>query len=749
VTAALPLPTCASCLGGVPTFEVRSGSRSERLDAAAIRAALDAGTLAGTDLVVDGGGHPVPIAAHPAFRAWFLDGYAEARSAPGRPAGRGATVAPAAGPRAARRRTPVLLLGGAVLLAVAAAVAFVAARSTDGRPLAMVAVRAELPVAPSGVPAPGPATPAPTPAEPHPFDALVARVGDVEEPRALLLAEAWAKRNAGGAEALAAAVVAAERAVVRAPGDVEALALLAFLYAESGAEPVLRKALVERAARAAPKAPAVLRAAARVAIADGAADSVPLAEDCLAAAPADLGCREVVAVARELAAVAPKLAEAENLVYAYDELARAWPENRHLPRRAALFAARTELVGAEARLAAEAKRTPKDAELLAARALLAFRAGTAREGRALLANVASPGDALLVEAAGEAVGRGAAAEALALVARVQRPTRASLLYEAQARLLAARAGKGSPAEAMAAADRLAAVDGSGAATAQVRVLVALLAGDTAAAARAWDKLPPKDAPAVDLARAWLARSALDLSLGHPREALLGADTALQWDSSDPNAYLWRAAALVASQNGPGAVDALRAAVVHVDGSHARRRAYGSALPVPADTTKLRAELEAALARDPARQDALAVALAVVDWLAGDRERALAGLAPVTARGSDADAFALEARLLLASGQHERSLASADRALSLRPREVAWQVVRAEALLALGRAADAERAVALARSGALPAASLHLLTARIAAMKGDSAAALVARRAAAAADPTDLVVVRALRGVSED
>ena len=70
-------------------------------------------------------------------------------------------------------------------------------------------------------------------------------------------------------------------------------------------------------------------------------------------------------------------------------------------------------------------------------------------------------------------------------------------------------------------------------------------------------------------------------------------------------------------------------------------------------------------------------------------------------------------------------------------------------LALGRAADAERAVALARSGALPAASLHLLTARIAAMKGDSAAALVARRAAAAADPTDLVVVRALRGVSED
>ncbi|MFN7144621.1 MAG: tetratricopeptide repeat protein, partial [Myxococcota bacterium] len=198
-----------------------------------------------------------------------------------------------------------------------------------------------------------------------------------------------------------------------------------------------------------------------------------------------------------------------------------------------------------------------------------------------------------------------------------------------------------------------------------------------------------------------------------------------------------------------AVEALRDAVAAVDGRHARRRAYGGALPLPADAARLRSGLTEALASDPARADDLAVSLAVVAWLSGDAAGALAAVAPVADRGGDADALALRARVLLGQGQAPGALAAVNQALALRPKEVAWQLVRGEALLAVGRTGEAESALAAARSGAVPASSLHLFAARVAAKKGDTAGALVARKAAVAADPTDLVARRALRGVTED
>src|SRR5215207_9029892 len=90
VAAARPLPTCASCAGGTATWEVRVGAERLRLDLAEVRARLVAGTLDGTDVVVSEGGTVTAVAAHPAFRAFFLPGHPDAlppRTATGAAAG--------------------------------------------------------------------------------------------------------------------------------------------------------------------------------------------------------------------------------------------------------------------------------------------------------------------------------------------------------------------------------------------------------------------------------------------------------------------------------------------------------------------------------------------------------------------------------------------------------------------------------------------------------------------------------------
>ncbi len=741
VVAAWPLPTCDACVGATSTWEVRVGADRLRLDRGEVRARLLDGTLNGGDLVLDGT-VSTPLASHPAFRTLFLPGHPDAL--PVRPG-------PTVGVSAMRRIATILGIGVVLLAALGVASTYLVPNLPVGGSVSRGIQSPPVAVAEPVTGAGAAAEPVVAP-PPDPVAELVARVGPVAEPRAELLAEARVARLRATPEGLAIAVTAAERAAAQNPLDPEALAVLAGLLAEAGQAPELRAALLARAIAATKDAPTVRYAVALDALARV---DVPAArfsvDECLRAAPKDLGCREALGRVLEVASPTLKEAEAANLVYALDELAKEWPENRDLPRRAALLAARVDLPGAEERLAGQHKALPKDPALHAAAALLAFRDGAPARGRALLARLESPPDALLVEAAGEAVGRGAPDEALKLLARLQvsPPGRDARLYEAQARWLLARSGRGSAADATAAGARVAELDAGHPAVVQVRVAVASLANDPAAASKAWEQLQTKGAQPVDVARAWIARAALNLAQQHPREALLEVEAALQADASAPEVHLWGAAAQVAGQNGIAAVDALRTAVTAIDGRHARRRAYGGTLEVPAEIPALRTALTTLLQADPARKDDLALATAVLFWLGGELDAASAALAPVVQRGADADALALDARLLLRSGRAQEALARMDQALALRPRAVAWQLVRADALLALRQLAEADAALALARSGNVPATSLQLLIGAVAAKKGDTAGALVARRAAVAADPTDLDARRALRGVTED
>lgn len=760
-TAPLPLPTCSRCAGD-SSFEVVVGGARVRLGASSIRARVEAGTLTGTDLIVEDG-VPAALAAHPAFRTWFLPGHTDALPLPDTPARDTPSAARGSGPAGTGwRRTVVLAVGLVGLLATVAALAWrVGPELVVGggdEPAGGGGSSAEggassraIEVAGGGGSTTSGAAAAAAPIGPastHPFDVFVARVGRVEEPRTYWLTEAWALRNRDEAAARKEAVAAAEKAVARAPTDPEALALLAAVYAEAGVEPELRRILRERARARGGPAPAVTRASTLVAIADGeAAEAARLASEC--AVPADLLCREATLLAGIATAPTPTAAQADNLVYALDELAAAWPENVALSRHAALVAARGDVVGAEARLQSTLKVYAGHAALLDAQALLALRNGASKTGRALLAKLEAPSDALLLEAAGDAVGRGDFAEALKLLGRrTGPPDRLTRVYDAQAKLLATRAGKGSASDALLAAERAARADGNGPVGVQVWVAAAMLAGDRAAAVRAWDALQARGGDPVDLGRARLALAASDYDQGLFREALVAVDAAIEADRAAPEGHLWKAAILASVQNAPGAVDALRSAVSAVDDTHLRRRAYGGALRTLPDAAAVRGQLSKLLNDDPTRTDDAALATAVALWLGGDDAGALAAVEPVAARGSDGEALALKARLLFARGQSAAALAAVDQALARRPKEATWILLRARALLAAGRAEEAEAALAVARSGTLPAGSMHHFAADLARRRGDDARAQVALRSASA-DAYDLVARRALRGVTED
>jgi Flp pilus assembly protein TadD len=714
------------------SYVVRKGGERIPLDRAAVVARLRARTLSGLDWVSVGEEPAVPLASHPDFRAFFL---------PGSPEDLGGAPPPA--PRAPSRAGPMLRRMAIGLVGLGAVGGVVFGVTTGLIPIP------ELHSAPAPVAAPAPTkgsatdaakpAPAPAPAADGPMAALKKRVGEVDEPRTLLLARAWESRLDGSRKGLDAAITSAERAVVRAPDDPEALALLAELYGEAGREPELREALLKKAEKLGPNLPAVVRAMALSEIAEGLdTDARALADGCLKSAPDDLGCREALLRSTE------GTGDVANTLYAYDELAKRWPANKHLPCRAAVVAARNDVARAEERVAAARKLVPDDRDVLAAAALLDFRNGDFDEAVAIAKGFGKdvPVDVAL-DAAALAVARGDSAGALQWLAATEGAKdgkdRAKLLT-VQAKLVAAMGGDAAAVKAAsAAAAQLDAANKTDPAGIEARGMAAALASDAQGAARAWSLLDGNEEPGVARSRALLARARSEIASGHAPDAIRSTERAIAADPVDPDAHLWHLYALLAVQNAPGLRLALDQAVLDVDGSADRRTPLAPGLRVPPPGSDIAAALAKAAEGVPDIQNDQAWIRAVIAFLEGDAATAGASL--------DGDAHpGLAARLALARDDGAAALDAADRAAARQPGETGWQLARARALALLGRWKEADAALTIVRSGHPTGAGVHMVRAAIAKSKANTASVLEAAQAAVDADPWDLSARRLLRSV---
>lgn len=769
---------CSWCAPLPSTLMVLRDGRPESVPVEEVGPRLERGDLRSTDLAVAPDGTVLPLGAHPSVRdlvlrvaprpraeqapvAWTVDAprpapaapspAASAAPSPAAPAAPSPAASAAPSPAASksaptvaarvpqhavtpRRRLPWKGLVAVAVLAGAGAAAW-SFRPSFTALTEVSADALETAVAPQ----------APVPAF-DPVAALVARVGAVDTPRNQLLAEAWAARSRGTAEGTAAAARLAERAVARLPQDVEALALLAELYADEGGDLELRIAALERARTAAPRSSAVLRADAWIAWREGRrADAATAAQACLGVDPTNLPCRLVAVLAADPARpAAERLAEA-------DALLAEWPEAPELVAHAARVAADGRLPGAWERLVKAARARPDDRPLQAlyARELVARGEPDAAERIARRLGADAPVELRLVIGR-DALARGQADRVVEWLGGVDRAVLSpDAVQEIELRLAQARyqlARGGDPAAvaaALTAADAVLAAASNDPAAVQVATLAQALAGDRARAARTAATLDPSGQAGRDRSRAWLARASVEVALGLPRDADTSLERALGADSRAPELHLWRVHAAVLGQDPARAVAVLRQAVGMVDGADARRAPIGRTLPVPADVVALRRLLDEALAgRDPQSEEVVR-SLATVDWLAGDVAAARRRLDGLPADADDAATLALRARLLLAQGDARGAVGWSRRALERDPGEAAWGLLLGQALYATGQLAEAEAALAVVR-GAGGRSSLALsLRSEIAEARGDLVAARAHAREAVAADPDDLLAAARL------
>ena len=69
--------TCGRCAPASGKWTILAGNERLELDRASLRAALISGKVLGNDRILDNG-REVLVAAHPAFRTWFVAGHKDA-----------------------------------------------------------------------------------------------------------------------------------------------------------------------------------------------------------------------------------------------------------------------------------------------------------------------------------------------------------------------------------------------------------------------------------------------------------------------------------------------------------------------------------------------------------------------------------------------------------------------------------------------------------------------------------------------
>lgn len=726
------VPTrCERCTSGATrgvAYTLRQGNQRLLLDHGAVVARVKGRELAGTDFVRSEDGSWLPVASHPAFRDLFYPGVAWPEP-----------------PRPPRRPLPPVLrpVLGAVALAGTFGVVFGVAWHFRVGDMA-----AQLPDATVDAIGLAPAAPAPpvegTQGAPDLTMAeMVKRVGPVGEPRTLLLANAWRARFRGGASGLEEAIALAERAAVRVP-DAETLATLATFYAEADSQPELRVALLKRARNARPDHVAVVRAEVAEAMAEGRQeDARAAAVRCLDIDPRDTWCAlNAIALTKDLSG-AQRLQSLDGLA------AAAQPGIAFVAREATKAAIRVGAPGAGDRVQAVLQLVPDDPEINGYKGVLALQDGELDTAAATARKLGARAPARLrLDLAAHQIGAGDAASARAWLAPLaaHEPNDPDErfwlhLHSAQADYLEALGSTDRMRGAADAAESVLSTRPHDATAAQLRVLTALAIADVPGARKAWGGADLNGLPGPDAAQILLTAVEMELLGGGAREAAPRLDAAKDADPASPATWLWSARVALEVGDANGAVTALRTAVAAVDGSADHRNPLRYALPHPADTARVQEMLLASLEGAAGQEKGLAVGLGVLAWLRGDAAGALNHVRRLVDDMSDGDAMILAARIHLDAGEPGVALPLAEAAAAGRPKESRFQVVRARCLAALGRDAEAQKAMAYAKGGE-PSAEYYVVLAGLA---PDAASRVESARAALALDPYSQRAVALVNG----
>jgi tetratricopeptide (TPR) repeat protein len=745
---------CQQCAYGAPeTYEVRHRGTNASLAAADIESRLRLGALAGTDWVTDDTGRPVPLAAHPRFMRLFLPGHPDALAFDDHGVADG--PAPVPDGRIRWYQRPVVAAVSALVLA--ASIAF-----TLGNPVVLASLRGWIGVRHDAeAPADG-------------VDELVMRIGAVTEPRSLLVAQAWAERGRSTGEGRDEAIRLAERAVARSPYEPEALALLAVLYTEADEQRAVRDAALRRAVARAPGTPAVLHAQGVAALRAGRVeDARRLADACVEAALGEAGLTEEHPGCREVALAArPATAElVPQLLADYDALAEAWPANVALRARAAVLAADLDLPTAPARVAAVRQLLPHHPGLIAADARLRFADADLVGARALLGQLGRAPDVEVgIRAAESSLADGDPDEAVRVLAPWLEASPANPVERGTVRTLHAQAlalrsmANLQDSEAIEALQRSArALEHEGVrtpASVQARLFAACRSGDLGAADRAWSDLDPLGGTRRDLARAWATRAAVlyrpagmcaSTTTDIPamamriRDAARAAEDGVSVDPSEPGPHVWRMLARADVRDVKGVRAAIDDALRGVDGRGARRNRLGGALAFAPPVTDVEAALERLGRAEAGARDFLPLARATLAFLGGDVAAAAAAL--TTLPPDDDSTLGLRVRVAMASGDAAGALPVIDRLIARNPGESAWALARAEALVALQRWPVADLTLDAVRGQRPEDPYVRSLRAEALLALGRADAASAEARAALAVDPLDLPARRVLRGAA--